>query len=83
MGGDGSMIHQTSTDEFVKKVSKLIRDRRLEMGMSKLAVAQKAGLDPRAITFVEENRRTPSIATIYRISIALECEVNDLLPPAG
>jgi transcriptional regulator with XRE-family HTH domain len=48
--------------------------------MSKLAVAQAAGLDPRAITYVEENRRTPSLATVYRIALALDCEVHELLP---
>jgi len=74
------VIHQSATDEFVKTVATRIRERRVELGLSKLAVAQAAGLDPRAITFIEESRRTPSIATIYRISVALRCEVSALFP---
>jgi len=74
------VIHQSATDEFVRSVAARIRERRLELGLSKLAVAQAAGLDPRAITFVEENRRTPSVATVYRIALALDCEVGQLLP---
>lgn len=77
---DRIVIRQSDIEEFVKEVAGRIRIRRNELGLSKLAVAQRAGLDPRAITFVEENRRVPSIATVCRIAIALECEPKQFFP---
>lgn len=68
-----------TADEFARNVAQRVRQRRLTLGMSKLAVARAAGLDQRAITFVENNVRVPSIATLYRIAYALGTSVGNLV----
>ena len=67
-----------TADEFARLVAGRVLARRLAMGMSKLAVARAAGLDQRAITFVENSIRVPSISTLYRIAFALGTTVEDL-----
>ncbi len=71
------------SEAFARRVARRIRLRREELGMSKFAVAQASGLDPRAITFIEECRRTPSISTVYRIAHALGCSVAQLTDESG
>ncbi len=66
-------------DDFTQLVAGRILARRLDLGMSKLAVARAAGLDQRAITFVENSVRVPSISTLYRIAAALEVPIADLV----
>jgi transcriptional regulator with XRE-family HTH domain len=68
-----------AADEFSKLVASRVQFRRLGLGMSKLALAGAAGLDQRAITFVETGARVPSIATLYRIATALETSVEELV----
>jgi transcriptional regulator with XRE-family HTH domain len=67
-----------TADQFSRLVAKRIMDRRLALGMSKLAVSRVAGLDQRAITFVENHVRVPSISTLYRIAFALGVTVEEL-----
>ena len=72
-----------TADAFARNVAERVRQRRLALGLSKLAVARAAGLDQRAITFVENSIRVPSIATLYRIAFALGTTVGDLVNENG
>lgn len=72
-----------ATMEFTRGVAGRISARRAALGLSKLAVAKKAGLDQRAITFVETGSRIPSIATLFQISVALETTVAELVSDTG
>lgn len=68
-----------SADEFARLVAGRICERRAELGMSKLSVAIAAGLDQRAITFVERGSRVPLIVTLYRIAYALNTTAEKLV----
>lgn len=68
-----------AANDFAWRVAVRIQARRLELGISKLALARKAGLDQRAITFVENHARVPSIVTLYRIASALDCSIEELI----
>lgn len=43
--------------------------------MSKLALAQKAGVDQRTVTFIEEGVNIPSLTTLFSICQGLEINV--------
>ena len=68
-----------SAVEFTRLVAGRVQARRLNLGLSKLALARAAGLDQRAITFVENSTRIPSIATLFRIAFALGTSVEELV----
>ena len=68
-----------AADEFARSVAGRVQMRRQSLGMSKLALARAVGLDQRAITFVENSTRVPSIATLFRIAFALGISVGELV----
>jgi len=69
--------------KFAQRVAEGLKSHRLEIGMSKLAVAQKAGLDQRTITFIEEGVNVPSLVTLYAICESLGLEVADIVTTAS
>lgn len=50
--------------------------------MSKLALAQKSGLDQRTITFIERGTNSPSIKTLYLLCEALGVDISKLISEA-
>jgi DNA-binding XRE family transcriptional regulator len=56
---------------FARLVAEHLVFRRLKLGLSKLALAQKAGLDQRTITFIENGVNVPSLVTLFMICKAL------------
>ena len=60
---------------FAQQVAARLKARREALGMSKLALAQRAGLDQRTITFIEEGVNVPSLVTLFCICKALKISV--------
>jgi len=56
---------------------------RLKQGLSKLAVAQKAGLDQRTITFIENGVNSPSVSTLFVICRAIGVDVTKIVRAAA
>lgn len=75
----GLMKLVDAADAFARRVAGRVQSRRLDLGMSKLALARAAGLDQRAVAFVENCTRVPSIATLFRIAFALGISVAELV----
>lgn len=60
-------------------VVKALRERRALMGLSMLAVAERAGLSQQMVSYVERGLRNPSLETLLRLADALELRLSDLL----
>ena len=73
------MSNSSDAREFARRVALRLKTRREELGMSKLAVAQHAGLDQRTITFIEEGVNVPSLTTLFSICTALQSDVNEMV----
>lgn len=56
-----------------------VRERRLELGLSQEAVAERAGLHRTYIGSVERGERNVSLANIFRLATALDLAAWDLL----
>jgi transcriptional regulator with XRE-family HTH domain len=52
---------------------------RLDKGLSKLTVAEKAGLDQRTITFIERGINIPSVVTLFLICRAIEVDMSKIV----
>ncbi|WUP79314.1 helix-turn-helix transcriptional regulator [Microbispora hainanensis] len=52
--------------------------RRVELGLTRAALAERAGVSPRMIFFYEEGRHTPTPARLEQLAAALGCEVDAL-----
>ena len=59
-------------EEFVSQVVSRLEQRRLAIGLSRRALALRAGLDPRTVGLVERGERCPSLHTLFLLAEALE-----------
>ncbi len=67
--------------ELLKKVGTRIQELRNEKGMKQVDLAAKiqGDIDTTNISRIESGRTNPTIYTLYRIAVALEVSINDLI----
>ncbi|MEU2870293.1 helix-turn-helix transcriptional regulator [Streptomyces olivoreticuli] len=53
----------------------LVRSRRMELGLSQVELAARAGTGQAFISRVESGKTIPTIPVLERIATALECDV--------
>lgn len=53
---------------------------RAEKNISQLALAQKCGVSQQTISFIESERRQPSLTVARKIAVALGSTIDDLFP---
>ena len=64
-------------------VARLLREERLQRGMSITHVAKAAGLSEQMVRYVEREMRNPTLDTLLRIAIALDVDLWKLLRKAS
>jgi DNA-binding XRE family transcriptional regulator len=69
--------------QFARLVAEHLVFHRLKLGLSKLALAQKAGLDQRTITFIENGVNVPSLVTLFVICRALGIKIVTVIGDAA
>ena len=76
------MLDTKHLDRVASHVVRLLRDERLALGFSMTFVAERAGLSQTMISMVERELRMPTLATLLRITTALEVDLADVLARA-
>ena len=71
--------------ESGKAIADVLRAKREALGLSKNALAQKAGISVQTVSFIETTVNSPSLSTFLRICDALEVrqDPNAFHPSAG
>jgi transcriptional regulator with XRE-family HTH domain len=64
---DGSDI---AIEEQVRRFGQRLRLRRTQAGLSQLALAERAGVDLAAVSFLERAKRAPNLNTLVRVAHA-------------
>lgn len=64
------------------KVIALLQKERLRRKRSKYFVAQKSGLSPQMIAYVENGDRNPTLETVLRMAAALDVDFAELIKKA-
>jgi len=72
-------MKQRRTAPLRQVLSLRIRERRISLGLSQEALAERCGLHRTYIGSVERGERNVSIDNIERIAIALEVDARDLI----
>ena len=70
------------TKAFVKALALVLREKRLEAGLSQNELAWRAGLSQQYIGYLERELRYPSAETVKRIAIALDRDLSDIIAEA-
>jgi transcriptional regulator with XRE-family HTH domain len=68
------------TENILRKLGKNIREKRLTLGLTQEALADKAGLHFTYIGQTERGQRNVTCASLYKIAKALKVKGGDLLP---
>ncbi|EBR9320206.1 transcriptional regulator [Salmonella enterica subsp. enterica serovar Panama] len=66
------------TGSITKELGRRVRERRLEMGLSQEAFADKCGIDRTYISGIERGIRNPTLVVLYAISEGLNTELSQL-----
>ncbi|ELW4385291.1 helix-turn-helix transcriptional regulator [Salmonella enterica] len=67
-----------NTGSITKVLGRRVRERRLEMGLSQEAFADKCGIDRTYISGIERGIRNPTLVVLYAISVGLNTELSQL-----
>ena len=70
-----SRVATKTTTEFGRRV----RARREQLGLSQMAVAERAGVHFTYVSDVERGVRNPSLNTMVKVAAALETDLNKLV----
>ena len=65
--GDGG---KGEIEEQVRRFGERLRNHRRQAGLSQLALAERAGVDLAAVSFLERAKRAPNLATLVRVARA-------------
>lgn len=55
-----------------RAIAQVLKSRRESLGLSKNALAQKAGVSVQSVAFIESAVNSPSVSTLLRLCSALE-----------
>lgn len=61
-----------------KTVAAIIRNARIESGLTQLEVAKKAGVHPNTIAKIERGIQEPSYSTLKQLAKVLDIDLNKL-----
>jgi transcriptional regulator with XRE-family HTH domain len=75
-------VRDVQIEQQGKAIAEAIKATRVSAGLSKNALAQKAGIAIQSISFIENFVNSPSISTFLRICAALEVQPDVLMKRA-
>tara|TARA_R110000824_G_scaffold52366_18_gene145297 strand:- start:1521 stop:1802 length:282 start_codon:yes stop_codon:yes gene_type:complete len=64
---------------FSLSISRILRERREEVGLSQRTLADLVGVTAASICYYETGKRTPSISTLIKIKCALDLPLRDCI----
>ena len=67
------------TEKHCERVAARIKDRRQKAGLSINRLSEMAGMSQCMISYIEQGKRVPTIATVFRIATALEIDPEELV----
>jgi ribosome-binding protein aMBF1 (putative translation factor) len=67
------------TEKHCRSVAERIKVKRQAAGLSINRLSEMAGMSQCMISYIEQGKRVPTIATLFRIATALEMEPEELI----
>lgn len=63
-------------------VLRLLREERERLGITKYALAQKSGVSPQMISYVDRGLRNPTLETVLLMSEAMQVDLAEIITKA-
>jgi transcriptional regulator with XRE-family HTH domain len=61
------------------EIARLLKEEREKQNISLNLLAQKAGVNRQSVAFIEQGLRNPTLNTLFRLTLALEVEPEDII----
>lgn len=71
--------NQPPAQGFSLVISRILRERRSEAGISQRVLAERVGVTAAAICYYETGKRLPSLTTFVKLKCALEFSLRDCI----
>jgi transcriptional regulator with XRE-family HTH domain len=75
-------VQEPEAQKTVKEVIEALKERREALGWSQRALAEEAGVDPKTISLIEREMRSPTLFTLLLLAGALDCPLWKILSEA-
>jgi transcriptional regulator with XRE-family HTH domain len=66
-------------ENISSEVARLLKEEREKRHISLNLLAQKAGVNRQSVAFIEQGLRNPTLNTLFRLTLALEVEPEDII----
>jgi len=73
------MASDKSQEMVCSHVAQILRQERIDRGLSMNQVAERAGLSQQMVSYVEREMRNPTLETLLRMAAALEIDLAEVL----
>ncbi len=72
-------MSSTKESQYLTAFGKRVAEVRKSRGLTQEQLAEKAGLTPLTVGFIEQGRRWPRIITLHKLAKSLNVSVDELL----
>lgn len=73
------MLSFKQVQAFGSAVARILREEREGQGLSMNAVAERSGLSPQMVSYVERGMRAPTLESFFRLCHALSVDPSDVI----
>ncbi len=75
-------MNRENAEILSQKVVTILKDIRIEKGITKLEISNKTGISRTAITLIENKKNSPTLRTLVMISSCLDIDLTDVIHKA-
>ena len=72
-------MNREDAEKLSQEVINILKQKRLEKGISKLEISKQTGISRTAITLIENNKNSPTLRTLLIISSCINVDLADIL----
>jgi transcriptional regulator with XRE-family HTH domain len=65
-------VPETEAHKVVKELIELLKKRRESLGWSQRTLAEQAGVDPKTVSLIEREMRSPTLFTLVLLATAMD-----------
>jgi len=76
-------VKKKDSARLAKRLGGNLSERRKQIGWTQEMVAERVGVDAETISRIERGAHLPSLPTLDRLAVALQCAAGDLLSTEG
>jgi transcriptional regulator with XRE-family HTH domain len=75
-------MNREYAENLSKKVVEILKQKRIEQGISKLEISKQTGISRTAITLIESYKNSPTLRTLFMLSSSINVKLEDIIQNA-